>query len=255
MATRASTPVELAIDDFEKSPKKGLWTQLKKADLISGLKERGADPYAVNQRMTLFCGPASIIFALIRNDAVRYVRICQQLFENGSFGPPLTRKKTFTASKDLLAEPPDGNTHPIDWMLAATLRESENLLFPATYKLGQLTLDGAMNDWATELLLNHKAAETTTCYLYGEMGALQKAQEAVKKGGVAFLLIDSAMLGQGIIVHVPTHWIALVEPITFTKGSPDRIRFYCYTWTYHWSVDEEEAKILNNIYGVVTAAP
>jgi hypothetical protein len=202
--------------------------------------------------VTFLCGPASIIFALIQNNPVRYVQICQSLFETGSFGPPLTKAKTFTASDSLRAQAPADNVPAIDWMLAATLREAENQLFPVSLKLGQLTLFDGMKLWATELL-SYTQVEATTCYFYGEMDAVQKAQQAVSRGGMAFLLIDSVLLGQGVVVHVPTHWIAVMEPMLITPKAPAHIHFYCFTWSDRRVVDMDQAAFNQCLYGVVTA--
>ncbi len=195
---------------------------------------------------------------MINRDAVRYVQICQSLFETGSFGPPLTATKSFTASATLRAQAPDANVPQIDWMLAATLRESENLIFPVDSKLGQLTLHDAMRLWAAELLLDCHHTEITTCYVYGEKEALQKAQLAITNHGIAFLLIDSVLLNNGLPVHMPTHWIAVADPITIPTGpatatDPAHIKFHCYTWANGRIVDKDQALVLKNLYTVVTA--
>jgi hypothetical protein len=262
MATHPLTPSD-AITQFEKSTATGVWPQLQKLTLVNLLRTRVGNPYSVNQGQQVLCGPAAITFALINRDPLRYVQICQRLFELGSFGPPLTLSKTIQASNELRGHTPETNIPQIDWMLAATLREAENLFFSVTSKFGQLTLDEAMKTWATELLLDCHRTEVTSCYTFGALEALQKAQTAIGRGGVAFLLIDSVLLGTGqglnvaipmvgkINLHVPTHWITVAEPITISKNSS----FNCFTWAQKRPVDKPQDEVLKNLYSVVTAEP
>jgi hypothetical protein len=53
--------------------------------VLAEMKIRLNDPFQVNQGQQPFCGPASILFELVRKQPLRYVQICRSLFETGSF--------------------------------------------------------------------------------------------------------------------------------------------------------------------------
>jgi len=126
-------PVQSALDAFRNSPRPGVWPHIARADLIADMEDKLDDAFRVYQGNTPFCGPAAIVFELVSRQPARYVQICQELYETGSF-QALTEE--IEACEDLLnseVPPPDSNTSiPIseaDWMLMATLRDHANLFF------------------------------------------------------------------------------------------------------------------------------
>jgi hypothetical protein len=61
----------LTLDSFEKSTQPGVWPNLDKKTIIADMRSRLADPFQVNQGGQPFCGPASILFELVRKQPLR----------------------------------------------------------------------------------------------------------------------------------------------------------------------------------------
>jgi hypothetical protein len=112
-----------AIANFEKSNVPGVWATLDKNQVLADMRSRLADPFQVNQGGQPFCGPASILFELIRKQPLRYVQVCQSIFETGGFQGQTTRIK---ASQTLVKSRGRLRLSQADWMVLATLREAEN---------------------------------------------------------------------------------------------------------------------------------
>ena len=194
----ATNLVEQELSDFEASATAGAWTNVDKAALIADMRATLADPVSqVDQNSSQFCGPTAIVFELITRLPRRYVRLCRSLFETGSFE---SRTKTVSASDGLRAASVGQGMSPADWMLIATLRESENAIFgvdpDADGVLGGLqglTTPWEVEGWTEEILLEDTTAISTT-FVWGEMDALRYAEQVHAAGGVAFMMIHDVLL-------------------------------------------------------------
>ncbi len=205
-------PVQEAITKFEQSNKLGVWTYIPKNELIADIKRTVSDPLQnVAQGRTELCGPAAIVFELVSKQPHRYVEICQDLYELGRFRG---RTKEVRPSQTLLGSRVRSSTTVADWMLMTTLRETENAIFPVEETSGPvamgLTTPWEMKGWSYEIL-GYDQVEYESTYIYGEFEALRKAQKTRNQGGVAFLMIHSAMLGGSEpSLAYPNHWVSFL---------------------------------------------
>jgi hypothetical protein len=257
-----------AIAAFEQSLLQGVWPHLDKKTIVAEMRSRVTDPFKVNQGQQPFCGPASILFELIRKQPVRYVEICRGLFEVGRFAaktrPIVVSEKLRQASKGNL------QMGQADWMVLASLRESENLIFPVepeapeiVRNLGGMTKSWEMKGWVSEIL-GYKTVNYDHTYLMGDLRALQHAAEIITKGGVAFALITAeGLLGKSIAtktdlpVAVPNHWITIlgnvsVQKGTFGKHDSGHVSFDVYTWARKVHIDVNEGPFERFLWGIVT---
>lgn len=238
-----------AIDRFEQSPLPGVWQHLDKSTIVADMRSRVLDPFRVNQGQQPFCGPTSILFELVRKQPLRYVEISQRLFEIGSFH---TKTKQIIAP-DRLRQSRNENLlmGQADWMLLATLRQAESLIFPVDpdapvtiRNLSGMSFSWEMKGWTTEILgysqVNHARA-----YKKGDIFALRDAANAVKLGGVAFALITAkGLLGTSssteadIPIAMPNHWVTLLGNVLTKDG---RVSFDVYSWGKKMHVDVDEA--------------
>lgn len=255
-------PVDQAIQDFEQSTKPGVWPSIDKAALLRDIRDTLWDHFNVNQgKKTPLCGPAALTFELVSRHKRRYVELCQQLYETGSFRG---KTKTVAASATLRNSPirVRDQLSVADWMFMATLRDAENELFAVdaesgNYVLG-ITTPWELKGWASELL-GYSKVEFESTFFYGELDALRKAHRVWRRGGVAFLLINSAMLGNPApMISYPDHWVSYLGGLkTVDEGhgqSSDirRIQFNCYSWGRSVSVDLGEGAFEEHMWGVVT---
>lgn len=253
----------LALDNFEKSAQAGVWPNLDKKTVIADMRSRLADPFKVNQGGQPFCGPASILFELVRKQPLRYVQICQSLFETGSFQGQTRRIET---SSRLRTSRGRLQMAQADWMVLATLRDAENLIFPVDpdapdiiRNLAGITKPWEMQGWTREVLGYPKVKHTIT-YIYGEVTALQQAAQINASGGVTFALVTAEGLLQGKppLLPYPDHWITLLGNISIKAASnfanlgSTHLSCDLYTWGEKRHIDVDQNPLENCFWGIVT---
>ncbi|MEO0490658.1 MAG: hypothetical protein AAFZ49_14035, partial [Cyanobacteria bacterium J06659_2] len=180
---------------FERSPFQGVWPHLDKQEILEDMRSRLHNPFNVNQGQQPFCGPASILFELVRKQPLRYVQMCRKLFEMGGF----QAKTEWIQTSEALRQASQGNLRmgQADWMVLSTLRESENRIFPVepnapevVRNLAGMTKSWEMKGWIREILGYDNVTYRHT-YLLGDLSAMKQAQAAIDAGGVAFGLITA----------------------------------------------------------------
>lgn len=258
--------VKQAIVAFEQSTLSGVWQHLDKQVILNEMRSRVSDPFKVNQGRQPFCGPASVLFELIRKQPLRYIQICQSLFETGSFQ---AKTKSIQTSERLRRES-RGNLQmgQADWMVLATLRESENLIFPVdpdapeiVRNLSGMTKSWEMKGWVEEVLGYQKVKYIHT-YVIRDLAAMREAAEVVAVGGVAFALVTAeGLLNNKVLsIVVPNHWITLLGNIsirrgTFGKHDSGHVSCDVYTWARKMHVDMDEGPFENYLWGIVLGQP
>ncbi|MBN8214976.1 MAG: hypothetical protein J0M09_18785 [Xanthomonadales bacterium] len=168
------------------------WTHVDRVQVVRQLRARIRNPGLVNQRQTHLCGPASLLFEFARRRPARYVRGIGQLLSRGVFDKPGGGE--FVAASDLRARVVPGEIEAADWMFMATLRDAENVTDDVDDGRGieGITWPYELEEWIEDVL--ELRADYHPCWFEGEMSALRKGQDAVDAGGVAYLLVDSAIV-------------------------------------------------------------
>ena len=254
-------PYRVALQQFRESQRPGLWAQItNKSVLLKAVQRTISNPFSVSQERTFLCGPAAIAFELARKKPLSYVALCRALFEEGRFA---ARTEEIRVSATTMASRIPRGYRPDHWLVLASLRDAANALFPVTGStvlaghpnlgkyfqagLTSLTWPGEMVGWTRELLA-YREAEFISCLTGGEMDAFRQAALAVGRGGVAFLLVDAAMVGEDPD-GVPNHWIALTGGQNATAST---ITFECYTFGERRRVALPIAQFEEHLFGVVT---
>ena len=214
-----------ALNAFRDAEHPGVWPYLDKLEIIGEMRRRLHNPFRVNQGQQPFCGPASVLFELIRKFPLRYVSLCQSLYETGGFQ---AQTRHIQASETLRqASQGELRMGSADWMVLATLRESENFIFPVEPNAPELVRNIAgmtkfweMKGWVRELL-EYPKVEYFHTYVLRDLAALKKSQAILDQGGVALGLITAEnLLGQNKSrITVPNHWVTLVGNIHIQKGT------------------------------------
>ncbi|WP_309742004.1 hypothetical protein [Chamaesiphon sp. OTE_20_metabat_361] len=259
---------------FARSSQTGVWNHLDKRQLIEDIRDRLIDPYQIQQGEQPFCGPASVVFELIRKQPARYIDICQSLYEYGSFDG---YTKKITVSGRLCRSYGNLRMAQADWMLLATLRDCANTLVPVHPKapklireLGGITKPWEINGWVKELL-GYSTTKSHPTILSGEFRALQEADSTIKAGGVVFGLINSqGLLGSNSFIAsrfhrlYPNHWVTILgnisilgtrgyanePPTKITKNKQSRVQFDMYSWGRKIHVNTDVATIKDFFWGV-----
>ncbi len=252
--------VEDALLQFQNSTRPGLWPNIPKAALIDDLRATTSKATLVDQGRTPLCGPASILFELARKNPRRYVQICQSLYETGQFQ---SRTHLVKPSATLMNSRVRSDVTLADWLLMSTLRDTENLFFPvedtsSIFVMG-FTKPWEMRGWTFDLL-GYDTAEYQSLIFYGEFEAMKKAQDVVNRGGVVFMMIQSALLGNPKpFISYPDHWITFTGNLNIEDGIWNRqkghILFDCYTWGGTRTIKSDDKSFEDYTWGLVYGIP
>jgi hypothetical protein len=258
-ADPAQVPLALAtLAQFEQSSAPSAWPYLEKDILLAELRARVQDPFQVSQGGQPFCGPASVLFDLVRQQPQRYVQICWSLFTTGGF----QGHGHFIAASEALRRASRGDLKMsmVDWMLLATLRDSESDLFPVEpnapdliRNLAGMTKSWELKGWVTELL-GYKSVKYDHAYLINDASAMTHAATALQAGGVAYALITAeGMLGdRPPLLPFPSHWVTILGNIA-VQGDP--VHFDIYTWSKCLRLTMDPTSFKKYLWATVTATP
>jgi hypothetical protein len=245
---------DAAIAEFEASPVPGSWSALSKPKILEELRSRVRDPFKVNQGKQPFCGPASIVFELVRKNPERYVKLCKSIYELGSFQ---CQTKWIKASDRLQKSIGELRMPQVDWMVFATLREAENLIFPIDPNAPEIvrSLSGMTKSWEIagwmKEVLGYNRIRYRNAYVRGDLKAMQEADLAIQAGGVGFALItaEGLLLNKPPRVPYPSHWIVLLGNLETIADS--QISFDIYTWGRKMNVKTDLSSLKKYLWGIV----
>jgi hypothetical protein len=248
---------EAAIAQFAQSPLPGVWPFLDKATLLVELRDRVQNPFQVSQGGQPFCGPAVVLFELVRTQPVKYVQFCESLFNTGQFHG---KTKSIVASEKL-RHASRGNLlmSQVDWMVLATMRESENRLFPVEpnapeliRNLAGMTKSWELMGWIREIL-DYPQVKYNQAYLFNDLSALQEASDTLQAGGIAIALITAETLLQNKpMPPLPTHWIGILGGVQIDRR---QVHFDLYTWSQKLTLSTDLESFRKYFWLTITALP
>jgi hypothetical protein len=136
------------IDDFEEMERPSPWIQLRDRKKVAAqLRDRVNNPFLINQGTSGTCGPASITFEIARAQPLDYVIAVTQLY---NIGGTRVRKWDLKPCSDLLKAPCPASIAEADWLILASIRDSENWFFDVTSDKDQFpsgTILGEIEDF------------------------------------------------------------------------------------------------------------
>lgn len=222
---------EEALKRFERSTKPSMWPKIDKVRLIDNMRFLIRKPHRVEQGQVDLCGPAAIVYELIRQHPSNYVQICQELYETGQFE---MRGKTVKPSRTLRNSGLAAGTTEGAWILTATLRDVENVAIDIDHDLSALA--GVTNPWEMKGwiidLLGYRSGDVKSLWLnYGEMDAMRRADQVWKGGGVAFICINSDMINgaSGSYAEGANHYIAYAGDLHIDDPNK-QLSFRYFSW-------------------------
>jgi hypothetical protein len=263
-----------------------VWDHMDRATIVTEISDRLRDPMIMDQDPTGLCGPLSIVMELARRNPVRYVQAAKELLEAGTLTCPTGR--VIEADEELRAEPViAGDIGQVDWLLTATMRDDENIwedVDDDANGLESMTFWGEQRGWARDVL-NLPSGGWETCFNWGEVDVMKKAQNAVNAGGVAFFLVDANLLKDGgsddeedmhwrrsrhrartsvpplsTLVHSkdddfpPDHWVVYLSGLNLV-GDPDPdapVSIRLWSWAREYVVTGTVDAFTEYLYAVAT---
>ena len=249
---------EAAIAEFEKSIAPSAWPFLDKATIIADMRARVKNPFQVNQGGQPFCGPAAVLFELIRKQPRRYVEICQSLLLIGGF----QGHSQYIVSSDKLRHESRGDLKmsQADWLILSTLKDVENSLFPVEpdtpdliRNLAGITTSWEIKGWIKEIL-GYQTVDYHHAYLMNDLNAMNAAAAAIQAGGVAFALItaEGMLTDNPPPIPFPSHWVGVLGNIS-VQSNP--VHFDIYTWSKQMRLTMDAGAFKKYLWAIVTAVP
>lgn len=181
--------------EIQSSGKTPAWQHIRRDTVVEQLRGRIRNPGVMKQNPTDLCGPFSMLFEFARRRPATYVKAAGELLFDAKF--TTLGGRVFHAAADLRTRPvPSGPVCSADWLFAATMRDDENVSDDIDDGEGieGITWPFELEEWVEDVL--DLRSDYFPCTLGGEMGALREGYDAVKAGGVAFLLVDSSLMHQ-----------------------------------------------------------
>jgi hypothetical protein len=235
-AVRASSIVEA----FRNGIGGGVFTHAdlaSRADVASSIDSRLADLGGLQQLHTPLCGPAAVVYEVLRRRPDLYAQWAVELWQTGSI---TLKGERHSISAGLRRSAIQGGMSRADWIVLASLRDIENWVFDL--QAGDVddwaNVDGITGPWAMkgwiETLLCGWGTNMETSLVYGEYDDLELAGRYVANGGVAFINVNVDALRKHDGGNLPDHWMALtaapridrqtgcVELEAWTYGEPPK---------------------------------
>jgi len=254
-----------------------VWTSIRRDALAEGLIARINEPKQISSAASQLCGAASVVYNLAQADPSAYAKLAIDLFEKGE---GKVKSLTIKPTADLRKTALPGGNDPADWIVLASLRDSENWLF--TYhgdERWKIPYFGASLDDGKAIQMPHTVATWFKSFGYSDVKSVtnllftkdwddvRDADRLYRSGYKLSLFIGANMLftaKQGEASTVPDHWVGMASPIlssTIHNDPTATISADVYTWGGVRDVHETPSRkmtvkqFLSNFYGYVAAKP
>ena len=253
-----------------------MWGAIRREQLAEGLIVRINDPKQISSAASQLCGAASVVYNLAEADPSAYAKLAIDLFEKAE---GKVKSLTIKPSADLRKTAVPGGNDAADWIVLASLRDSENWLF--TYHgdgRWNIPYIGSADD-AKAIQMPHTVAAWFTSFGYSDVknvtnllftkdwDDVRDADRLYRSGYKVSLFISANILKtatQGDASTVPDHWVVMASPVlssTIHLDPAATISATVYTWGGVRDVHENPSKkmtvkqFLGNFYGYVAAKP
>ena len=258
------------VDDFAAlTPCPSVWPKLDQATIADGLKERIKDWNKIDQANTSLCGPAEFARDIAEDKPFDYAKAVIDLYQTGQ---ALIGTLSIKPRADLKTAPMVGRVHQTDWILLASIRDSDNWWFhlqAPNDNATSMTLPHSKENWLKRAGYTDVINETNLVACKDLPNAI-KANNLFKAGYKVALFIHGNMLEAKTMNDLspwPDHWVALTSameiksinmtrPGTLVNDQSSSVKFEIYTWgDGRRKVPESgtltEYNFLNNYYGFI----
>ena len=209
-----------AIADFEARPVTSQFIHIQQRDVVRELRQRVAEPYRIHQAAASLCGPASLLYILVKTQPDLYVKYVIHLFEHGTASVGRIRVKPRSVCKRYDCD--DRNVPEVkriavcDWLALASLRDSENSVFPydsVQRRWAGITWPWELTRWGDAVGFQTVDAQYSLWQPQGHLAILKMA--ALKSLGYEVaVFVNSGIMDQPQKKPlVPNHWVVLSSSV------------------------------------------
>jgi len=246
------------VDAFAKGGQEKGFARIARQDVVTGLRERIANPSKLNQSAASLCGPAAFFYCVLDEMPHIYAQYVIDLYRTGEAKLGGLRVKPGSGCRAY--QPPPAKIHPVDWIALASLRDSENSLMDyssADDTAAGITMPATLAGWFAALNWRAVHNNTNVFFVKGRSD-LDRCARDFQLGRVC-LFINMQMLDATKFAHrsaTPNHWVVLTKAPSIQK---DMLKFGVYTWGSVLDVPRTGSYPLDgfyrNFYGAVSAIP
>ncbi len=240
------------IDSFASGSGDGAFPHITREQLAQGLRERIANPASVRQGRASLCGPASLMFCLLRDNPDAYVGYVVDLWNNGR---ARLGTREVRPGEDCRNATPRGIA-PVDWVALASLRDSENLFLDyeeSADRVAGITMPGSLAAWMRATGYQEVVNLTNVWFTKGESD-VNDATALLHAGKRVCLFVNADIVAHaaagGGRTTTPDHWVVLTACNGIRDGKV--IGATLWTWGHHYPLGEPTvAQFCGNFFGYV----
>jgi len=249
------------IDAFEKDQNPSAYfPKLSRSAIAEGLRARVDNPNLINQGDTSLCGSAAVVTALAKTRVVDYVKAVIELYNFGAaeirkMGSGSGNSWYIAPGKDVRNYKPSPKTAEVDWIIMASIRDSENWLLDyekESNDASAITRGATVADWLRKAGYAEVIDKTNNVFSK-DVEELQQAADLYKKDYQVCLLIDTnALNGKTSFISYPKHWVILASDIDYVPF----MRMEVYSWGEKLILPKQKMELVSFVryfYGFVAA--
>ena len=245
------------IETFVTDTSPGAFPKIARFSVAAGVLDRVNHPERVDQGGGWWCGPASFIHSLARQDPAAYAKFVFDLYDRGSAltaGSAIVRP-----SHDFRMDPVPTGENSADWIALGSLRDSTNWVFEyhrnAWWEhMRGGTSGGDVEKWFKDFGFREVINKTSSSKC--DLDNLKLADSYARRNYRVVLSVGSVVIVGGAADAKAggssDHFIVLSGPINY--GPPIKMRIF--QWAGYEripNVDMTPADFLNSYYGFVAA--
>ncbi len=208
----------------------GVWKNISRADVVTGLRARIANPGKIDTSSSSLCGPAAFLYSVLSEYPENYCNYICDLYDTGKGKLWDFEVKPGSDTKNYKV--PTDKIDPVDWIGLGGLRDSENGFFDyqsVDDDASAITLPMSLTSWFEKATYGTRHNVTNLVFTKSKSDIV-KANDLRLQGCKVCLFIDADMLNtakQNSMSTTPDHWVVLTGPVTFNG---DNISFEVFTW-------------------------
>lgn len=214
-----------------------------------------------NQNTGSLCGPAAFFYCLQMDRPDVYAQAAKDLWQYGK-----------TKIGELVIAPGEGCRHPsgdfydgpdplilgLDWLMLASLRDSENSIMSfdtLDSPLAGITMWQTLTEWFEKV--GYTKVFSNVGVTQAGIQGIRELNDYVEKGYKVVTLINDGLLENGrSTLTVPTHWIIWKGPVT--QDSDNNMHLNLFSWgeaSDQIKTDTDISFFINRFYGGMVFKP
>lgn len=245
--------VQKMLADFEANKEDGVFPKIKRTDVAAGIKERLTHPEKIDQGSSSLCGPAALMFAVLKKSPALYVRYVTSLYDTGSGALGDSFGIWVKPGTDCKNCDPGGELPVVDWVALASLRDSENDFTDYQHpsdKAAGITPPVTLGLWLKHCGFSDRRNETNL-FATKDKQNLELASGLHRKQHTVCLFCKGDTLNsiKGGYFSTPSHWVVMTRPAIFNRGV---VSLQVFSWGKLKDLNMPEDTFFSTYFGFVS---